>query len=360
MRVAVWSAARCRRIVWALLCAAATVLLLWYPQAVSNGVRQGLAVCGNLLIPSLFPFLVLSGFAVRCGTVGAIGCVLSPWMRRVFGLSGSAAVAMLLSLIGGYPSGANAVADLYEQGVIDREEGQRLRRCCVSAGPAFVIGGIGAGILGSAKVGLCLLAAHWIGFAAVVLCERGKPASTGKPVIAAPLGVAQALTASVHAATSSLLAMCGFVLLASAVLSLLDAMAVFEAVGEWWRCLAACVLEVSTGCVEAAGMGRLAPFMIGAALGFGGLSVHGQIAARTASLGATDSGFFRARLLHALVGGAVSAWMLRDWHPVGAPTAAVTFATAPQDTVLGLSGLTALMVMCVLFLCTLENRRSCA
>ena len=266
----------------------------------------------------------------------------------------SAAAAMIISLIGGYPAGANAVAQLCEQGEIGQTEARRLLRCCVSAGPAFIIGGIGVGMLGSAKAGVLLLAAHWLAFAVVALIERDAcaPVPT-KSAAAHSLGAAVA--DSVNAAASSLLSMCGFVLLASGVISLVDALG-GAALPPVIRCLLACITEVSTGCVEAAGMGKLAPFWLGAALGFGGLSVHGQIAARTASLSLLDRGFVRARLLHALLGGCLSLLFFWRWHPSAVATDAALSAFAPHSTALGMSGLMAMMLMCVLFLYTLPER----
>lgn len=351
MRVAVWSAKTLGR--WGVLavCTAAAGLLLAFPQAVQTGVRHGLAVCGELLIPSLFPFLVLSGFVIRSGTANGIGRRLSPLMGRVFGFSGNAAAAMIISLIGGYPSGANAVATLCEQGEIGREEGQRLLHCCVSAGPAFIIGGIGVGMLGSASAGVRLLAAHWLSFGIVALIERRNARPV--PYLATPsepLGAAVAQ--SVHAAAQSLLSMCGFVLLASGAMSVGDAL-FGQALSPLWRCLLGCVTEVSTGCVEAARMGMAAPFWLGAALGFGGLSVHGQIASRTASLSLMDRGFFRARLLHALLGGTLSAVLLRGWHPTGAQANAAISVFTQENPLASASGLCAMMLLCLLFLYTL-------
>lgn len=42
----------------AALAGAAAALLIW-PQAVAGGVSRGLSICGTVIIPSLFPFLVL-------------------------------------------------------------------------------------------------------------------------------------------------------------------------------------------------------------------------------------------------------------------------------------------------------------
>lgn len=354
MRVAVCSGRTIKRWLMLIACVAMAVVLLLYPQAVQTGVRRGLAVCGEILVPSLFPFLVLSGFVIRSGLASGIGRRLSAVMRRVFGFSGSAAVAMIVSLIGGYPAGANAVAGLCEQGDIEVKEAKRLLRCCVSAGPAFIIGGVGVGMLGSAKAGVLLLIAHWIAFAAVALIERGDGESRQVRVAASASDLGSAVAQSVNAAASSLLSMCGFVLLASGLLSLTDAL-MGASLGTVWRCLLACAAEVSTGCVEAASMGRMTPFWLGAALGFGGLSVHGQIAARTASLFLPDRGFFRARLLHALLGGCLSMVLFWRWYPAGVAASVTLSAFAPQNTVIGMSGLAAMMLMCVIFLYTLPE-----
>ena len=338
---------------WLLLgvCAVSAGLLILFGQAVQTGVRRGLAVCGEVLIPSLFPFLVLTGFCIRSGLASGIGRRLTPMMRRLFGFSGQAASAMFIALIGGYPAGANAVVQLYEQGALAREEAKRLLRCCVSAGPAFIVGGIGVGMLGSAEAGLRLLAAHWSAFLLVALTERrGDPLQCTHTVRAEETGVAVAK--SVHEAAMSLLSMCGFVLLASGVLSLADAV-VGDALPPVWRCVSACIVEVSTGCMEAVRMGSAAPFLLGAALGFGGLSVHGQIAARTATAALMDRGFFRARVFQALLGGCLSSVMLWRWSPTGVPSSVALSAYTSDNTAVGMSGLIAMMLMCVLFLYTL-------
>ena len=354
MRVTIWSMRRVRRWLVGVGCFIMGGLFLICPQAMQTGVRRGLSICGDLLVPSLFPFLCLSGLLIRSGAAASLGRRFSPLMRRLFGFSGSAAVAMILSLIGGYPAGANAVAELCEQGDLARAEAKRLMRCAVSAGPAFVVGGVGVGMLGSVKAGMLLLLAHWLSFAVVALCER----ETGEVrnscgTVTTSFGTA--MVESVHAATQSLLSMCGFVLLASSLSSLADALGGSHWT-VWGRCLFACLTEVSGGCVEASGMGALAPFWIGAALGFGGLSVHGQIAARTASFSLLDSGFFRARMLHALLGGCLSWLFFWWWQPTAVPSIAALSAFSSQNTVAGLSGLIAMMCLCVVFLYTLPQK----
>lgn len=360
MRVFIHSARRLRRVALLVLCIGAAVILLCFPQAAATGVKRGLAVCGQLLIPSLFPFLVLTGFLIRSGLVHAVGRHISRVTGRLFGFSGAAGTALLLSFLGGYPTGAAAVSGLYEQGSIDEREARRLLRACVNAGPAFVIGGLGVGMLGSVKAGLLLLFAHITASLLTTLVEREKPQQPSETLVPEAVGVGTAVAQSVHAATTALLAMCGFVLLSSALLSLLDAMGAAGLPQPLWRTLLACVLEVTNGCVEAAKTGIAAPFWLGATLGFGGLSVHGQIAVTTAPHRLIDRGFYRARLLHALMGGCLSAILFRLFPPddMAVSTLQGTLSAFSQDThpFAAASALIALMLLCVLFLYTLPGR----
>lgn len=358
MRVFIGTANGIKRLVTALCAVAVGGLLLAFPQAAANGVTRGLAVCTEQLIPSLFPFLVLSGFLIKSGIAADVGRRVAPLMRPL-GLSGVAATALTLSVLGGYPSGANAVAGLLEQELIDRDEGENLMRVCVHAGPAFVLGGVGVGMLGSWQAGALLLAAHWLSSLLILLCLRSRSsASAPRQAVTYP-PLATAVTASVHDAARSLVGMCGFVLLASCALSLTDALGAGHTAHSVWRCALACLTEVTNGCVEAASMGAAAPFWLGAALGFGGLSVHGQIAARTAPFRLLSPAFFAARLWHALLGGWISQllfWWVRPPMPA-VPSGAALSSLTSDNPVVASSGLVAMVLMCVLLLYTIPLQK---
>jgi len=357
VRVFIWSMQRRRQWCLAAVCVLMGVLFLVFGQAAATGVKRGLAVCGQLLIPSLFPFMMLSDFIIRSGLADSIGRYTSGIMRVLFGFSGSAAVAVVISMLGGYPAGAAAVNGLVSRGDIAPTHAKRLLRSCVNAGPAFVIGGVGVGMLGSAKAGLLLLCAHWASSLIVSFIDREPYVPT--PRLRAPVPkTSAAVAASVHAASAALLSMCGFVLAASALLSLTDALGGATVVHSAWRCAFTCLLEVTGGCMEATEMGPLAPFWLGAALGFGGLSVHGQIAAVTAEYGLVDKAFFRARILHALLGGCLSFVLFAWLKPLSSTVAASAMLSSvtPRSDEIGMTALVAMMLMCVIFLQTLPKK----
>lgn len=310
---------------------AGAVLLLW-PAAAATGVSRGLSICSTVIIPSLFPFLVLSGFLVRSGVSQALGRKLERPTRFLFGLPGCCAPGILISFIGGYPAGGVAVGQLIERGAVTPGQGKRMLRFCVCGGPAFVLSAVGAGMLGSVRYGAVLFASHIAAAVLLGLAQRlwtgRRPPAAGASVIrtpSRPLPVSAAFVESVNAACQSLLSMCGFVVLFAAFLSLADASgltllvqrlltAPLQLAGADLSDMPALfpgLLEVSCGCVEAAGAGPLAPFLLGFFMGWGGLSVHCQLAASLYMYKLIDLRFFLFRLLHGLLGGGLATVLFR-------------------------------------------------
>ena len=298
-----------RRWITAVAITAGATLCFRFPDAAAGGVSRGLSLCGQVLIPTLFPLLVFSTLLIRSGVAAAVGRRLEGVTRRLFGLPGCAAPAILMAFLGGYPAGAAAIAQLRKRQELTVEEGRRMLRFCVAGGPGFVVGAVGVGMTGYLQIGWILLAAQLLsalilGITAAPRAARRSPAVFTRTV--APDEGAAAFTRSVESATETLLSTCGFVLLFSAVLSLLDATALTASLPPSLAAVIPCLLEVSNGCLAAAHSGRAAPFLLGFAVCFGGVSVHCQIAAVLSHSGVMSPTFFLSRLVHGLLGGGIT------------------------------------------------------
>ena len=140
----------------ALAAVAAALALITCSAEAMDGARRSLALCAEVLIPSLFPFFVLSGLIQELGLPSRLGRLAAPGMHRLFGVSGPGCAALILGLMAGYPLGAASAAGLVQRGEIKREEGERLLGFCNNSGPAFLLGAAGAGVFGSAKAGILL------------------------------------------------------------------------------------------------------------------------------------------------------------------------------------------------------------
>ncbi len=138
----------------------AVCLLMLHPDLSSAAVKRGLHICSSSVLPSLFPFFVLSNLWMTLGYSARISRSASKPFSNIFHLPGAAASALLLGMTGGYPVGAQSVVQLYETKQISKQDAEHLLSFCNNAGPAFLLGVVGGGLFHSVKVGLYLWLIH--------------------------------------------------------------------------------------------------------------------------------------------------------------------------------------------------------
>lgn len=314
-----------------LTAAAVTALfaaLVLRSSAAMESAGRALALCAQVIAPSLLPFFTAANLASETGLVNAMGRLLSPLSSRLFGVSGAGGSAFIIGLTGGYPLGASVTADLVRRGEISSGEGARLLFFCNNSGPAFIIGAAGVGVFGGASYGLLLYAAH--GLAAVtaglISRERGAGYSAAAICETPRHSFAEALTNSVKNAVASVLSICGFVVSFSVLAGLLDALGIFTALTGRLAVLSGMGLTASrallTGLLElGSGIGALrglspTPGALALAafiLGWGGLSVHFQTLAVCAGSGVKTARHMAGRLICGSLSAAyayVLAWAL--------------------------------------------------
>gem|GEM_PF-760082 len=126
--------------------------LLLFPDVSAAAAREGVALCLQTVLPSLFPFFVLSSLLVQSDVPRLLSRAMAGVMYPLFGVSGAGASALILGLLGGYPVGARTVAELYGRGEIAREEAEQLLAFCNNSGPGFFLGVCGTAVLRNGAV----------------------------------------------------------------------------------------------------------------------------------------------------------------------------------------------------------------
>ena len=91
-------------------------------------------------------------------------------------------------------------------------------------------------------------------------------------------------------------------------------------------------------------------------LGFGGLSVHGQVAAAVAGYPLIDRRFFEARIIQPLLGGAFSVLLFRV-VPLPQPTMAAADGSTVQWFTTSVTATAALLSLCGIWLLCLPAAR---
>lgn len=317
----------------ALLCAAAALIMA--PGEAMEGAKSGLSLCFNVIVPSLFPFFILSSLVVDLGLAAQLGRLMEKIMRPVFRVSGSCASALVLGFIGGYPVGARTALQLYQQGLCSKTEAERLLAFCNNSGPAFILGVVGAGIFGDSRVGFLLYLTHALASLLVGLLFRfyGNDESPKNKHHCKPIETVTLPSAFIGAVTRSMqntLNICAFVVFFSVVLQLLTAYGVLSAVAnvlalfgfepEWARRLVAGLLELSSGVSSLSGGGSFTGLVSMAAfmLGWAGLSVHCQVLSFLVDSGLSAKVYLAGKLCHGIIAAGLT-WLLARFLPMEEP-----------------------------------------
>ena len=262
----------------AVLCCFSALLLL--PEVSAQAARDAMLLCAQTLIPSLFPFFVLSSLLIACGASELLSALLSPLMRPLFGLSGTGAAALALGLCGGYLA------------------------FCNNAGPGFLLGVCGAGVFSSSRAGAALYLIHVAAAlcAGLLICRALPPVPHGTyPHKSAK---AQHLSTAFPAAVQNALTGClnvsafvvFFTVLARLLLHFLP-----EAFASSLPCaLLLGFLELTSG-VLSLSCSRAGFLSCAALLGWGGLSVHCQTLSVLAATPLSARYYLKGKVLQALL-----------------------------------------------------------
>ena len=131
------------------------VLSLLYPDRITHSVISGLDLCYKVIIPSVFPFLVLSDLIYSTcdfSSTKSIGTVF----EMLFKINRRGLLSFALGLCCGFTLGVKSCVESYQSGDISKSEAERLIGFCNNTGPAFIVCGIGLGLRKSLKDGVIL------------------------------------------------------------------------------------------------------------------------------------------------------------------------------------------------------------
>ena len=80
----------------------ASFILFLHAGVASDAVRNTLDLCARVLIPSLFPYMVISSLIVRTGAAETLGAPLAPLTRKLFRLPPGAGGVIILGILCGF------------------------------------------------------------------------------------------------------------------------------------------------------------------------------------------------------------------------------------------------------------------
>lgn len=245
----------------------------FFSKELSLGVLYGLRLSLECVIPSVFPFFVISD-AISSLSGGMEETVLGKLFSKIFRLPAAAFEVFVLGNVCGFPLGVKAASGLYESGVLTKKETEHLIGFTSGPSLAFTLGAVGIGMLKSAKQGFIVYSSLVISAAAVGLLFRSKSAFSEKRTLISRQKFD--LVNSIKNAGFNSVTVSSYIIFFSALFTLLSSLiknellvlilAMFSEVSG-----AASYISEATFLSE-----RITLILISAALSFSGFSVHLQ------------------------------------------------------------------------------------
>jgi len=227
-------------IIFCLFC----IVLVIFSRTNLTAAKNGITLWATAVVPSLFPFFVSTELLSHTNTVSFFGKFLTPIMRPLFNVPGEAAFAFLMGLISGYPVGAKIVSNFTEDGIVTKEEAERMLAFTNNSGPLFIIGTVGITLFGSAEIGFLLFITHVLSCITVGIVLRFFSKNyknekklnvhnsvEGKNVSLSSLG--EILGKSITNSISTILLIGGFVVIFSVIISILNESGLLETVSRF-------------------------------------------------------------------------------------------------------------------------------
>ena len=287
----------------------AFIVLFCNPDIAIEYMKKGLKLCATSIIPSLFPFMVISELMVQSMLIYKLGRVLKYPINVLFGVSEAGGCAFLLGALCGFPIGAKCAISMYDSGMIGKSELERLLCFCNNPGAAFIISAVGISIFGSRRAGILLytciiLSAITVGVFLKIFSRKTKKEPLQKACVFTPCKDSISIfTSAVTSSATSMLTVCAYVVFFSSLVgcisSLLDSLSLQSTL----RTLVFGFFEMTSGVSAAAGTRSIEQSLILCALftAWSGLSVHFQIITICSGRGISFKRYFVTKAVQGVI-----------------------------------------------------------
>lgn len=270
--------------IWtSILCSLVFIILILDAKTSLIGAKEGIQICIYTVIPSLFPFIILS--IMISNTLAGTQIKLLRPIGKICGIPSGAETLMLLGFMGGYPIGAQNICETYRCGNISKKDAQRMLGFCNNAGPAFIFGMLSMLFENKSALwalwGIHIVSAIIVGyifpFKSKSMCNAAKSVTITVPK-------------ALEKGTKSMALICGWVILFRVLLAFIKRWFFFLLPVNMGVLLTG-LLELSNGCIDIQSieLPGLRFIFCAVILAFGGICVCMQTVSATAELG---TGFY--------------------------------------------------------------------
>lgn len=291
------------------------VILLWftftvllYKTIVFDAVSYSLTIWFKNLLPSMFPFFVISSILIQYHITNYIPIYLKKTFCYLFGVSESVVTIFFLSIISGFPSNARITRMMYDEGEISLEEANRVLIFTHFSSPLFILSTVAVLFLHQKNYGYLILISHYLGNILLGIFTRPKnyyyhidyTRTNSKSQ-----NFSKILIDSIRSSVDTILLIAGiltcFLVCSSIVIKILN-------VNDYLGTILKGILEITMGLKQLSLLKVNDVYKVVIStifISFGGLSVHLQVISQLVDTKISYYYFFIFRIFHAIISGVI-------------------------------------------------------
>lgn len=200
-----------------------SVMIIKFSGDVGKYITASINNCLTVIIPSLYIFMIISGFLVSTGLYEVISRPFDIISRYIFRIPTKYFAVFLISQVGGYPVGAKLLGDLKANNKIDNETAKVMMSYCYLGGPAFFCGAVGITLFNNTFAGIIVFISIIIAntILAVIIGLSRKIPQKSQDSIKCNITVKN-LISSISSGAKSLFMICAIIVFFSSLICILD------------------------------------------------------------------------------------------------------------------------------------------
>ena len=276
-------------------------------KVIYSAILYALNIWVKVLIPSLFPFFIISDILINYNITSYIPRFFKSTLKKLFNISDNQITILLLSMISGFPSNARNTRTLYDNNLITLEEADHILMFSHFANPMFILTTIALFFFKNKEIGIILFISHYLsnmilGF----LIRSNKKYKDNNQVSMNTDSFGNIFVKSIKKSIDTILMICGilvvFMMLANIVITTFNFNVYNAAIIKG-------IFEITIG-IEAIcklNISNIYKCVISSCfLAFGGISVHMQVLSQIANTKIKYSYFLLGRIYQLIISGIIT------------------------------------------------------
>ncbi|MDR1150447.1 MAG: hypothetical protein LBJ93_02345 [Clostridiales bacterium] len=285
--------------------------IIIFPEQILLASKNGIVLWFNNILPTILPFLICANILIFSGFLEILSIFLESISQKFFNLPGIFIFVFISGIISGYPVGSKLVVNLRKDKKITREQANTLIMFCNNPGILFILGTVATSMLKNKYIGYFLILTNYLtvllivfifGFLSRINNKKEKKfftkekflfkfKRTFKKLMSNKKSIGYILSKSVSDAIESMLQICGFIVLFSVIVKILELIKLCELIYGFkpdfllpnldfnkFKGIFISLFELTNG-VKILCLNKLSKNLasiLALVISFGGLSVHAQ------------------------------------------------------------------------------------